>query len=569
MRRGNINRLNFLVVIIVFFAVLFFIRLFYLQIIRHNFYKNQGEERLIRKRILYPKRGLIKDRNFVPLAINLKSYVLYAVPADIKNPQETAKKLMPYLGIKDDEDEKFIELVKKLSQKNSFYKVLQRNISLEKAQEINELNLEGIGLEQQSRRFYPEGNLFGQIIGFLGMKDDYYIGQYGLEEYFNSSLEGKTGFYLAQKAPGNIIIPDSEKILKKAIDGDSLVLTIDRAVQYNICNFLKEGIKKYKAESGTVIVLQPKTGEILALCNFPNFNPNNYSSVKDYRLFKNSAVSDAFEPGSVFKIFTMAAGLDVGGITPETTYEDKGEVRIRNHIIKNSDFKAHGIQTMTNVLEKSLNTGAVYVAFKIGQSVFRSYIQNFGFGSLTGIEQTGEARGDIKNLEKNNKIYLATASFGQGISVTPIQLAVATAAIANQGKLMKPFIVKEIIKSDGETVERNPQFVRQVISPSTASMLTAMMVSVIENGYGKAASVPGYYLAGKTGTAQIPKKGGGYSEKTIHSFVGFGPVPDPSFVVVIKLDNPQKGRFSASTAAPLFKKIAEYLLRYYKIPPNK
>jgi cell division protein FtsI/penicillin-binding protein 2 len=220
-------------------------------------------------------------------------------------------------------------------------------------------------------------------------------------------------------------------------------------------------------------------------------------------------------------------------------------------------------------LEKSLNTGAVFAARKTGLDVFRNYVKNFGFGSLTNIEQAGEAVGDISNLEKPGEIYLATASFGQGISVTPIQMLTAVAAIANQGRLLKPYLVDKIIYSDGTVVQNQPKFIRQVISPATAITLSAMMVSVLENGYGKLARVPNYWIAGKTGTAQVANPTGGYSEKTIHSFVGFGPSDNPVFVGLVKINNPKKGRFAESTAAPVFGKIAEYILKYYNVPPNR
>ena len=265
----------------------------------------------------------------------------------------------------------------------------------------------------------------------------------------------------------------------------------------------------------------------------------------------------------------MAAALDAGKAKPDTTYEDTGEVKIGAYTIRNSDKKAYGVKTMTNVLEKSLNTGAVFVAKLLGHSIFRSYVKNFSFGALTAIEQPNENTGDINNLEKNSDIYLATVSFGQGISVTPIQLATAISAIANEGKLYKPYLLAKIISPEGKEEITQPRFIRQVIAPETAKTIGAMMVSVLENGYGKLARVPGYYVAGKTGTAQVPNKAGGYSEETIHSFVGFAPVENPAFVGVVKIINPKIGNFAEATAAPIFGKFAKFVLNYYQIPPNR
>lgn len=563
------KRLQFFIIVIFILGALIVARLFQLQIIKYNFYKQSAEAKRKIDRILAAERGEIRDRNKYPLAINIESYLLYAVPANVQNPNETAGQLAPFLNIKDEASEEFQDLVKKLSYKADFYEILKKDISAEEAQEIKELTLSGIAVESSLKRYYPEGQLFAHILGFVGIQDDQQVGQYGLEEFLEEQLAGEPGLLQAEKTPSGSLILDSEKVIKKPQNGVNAILTIDRPIQYFVCQALEAGVKDSEAEGGTAIFIEPQTGKILALCNWPNFDPNSYQKVKNYRNFFNSAVSESFEPGSVFKIITMAAALDTGKVGPETTYEDTGEVKIAGYTIKNSDLKAHGVKTMTNVLEKSLNTGAIFAARKIGLDTFRTYVKNFGLGSLTNLEQAGEAIGDISNLDKSGEIYLATSSFGQGISITPIQLVTAVAAIANQGKLMKPYLIDTMIKEDGTVIQNQPKFIRQVISPTTAVSLSAMMVSVLENGYGKLARVPGYWVAGKTGTAQVANPTGGYSERTIHSFVGFAPNDNPIFAGVIKINNPKKGNFAESTAAPVFGKIADYILRYYKVPPNK
>ncbi|MGC9048795.1 MAG: peptidoglycan D,D-transpeptidase FtsI family protein [Patescibacteria group bacterium] len=573
------SRLQFLTIVIFILGLLLIGRLFELQVIKFKFYNQRAEMGRKVNRILIAERGRIKDRNGYLLATNVKSYLLYAVPANIKNPKETALAISRLLNISnhtsakasadEQESEEFKNLVEKLSYRADFYEVLKKDLSEEEAKEIEELNLTGIKVESSLKRYYPEGRIFSHVLGFVGIKNDQPIGQYGLEEFLESDLAGQPGLLRAEQTPSGILILDSEKIVKKPKNGADVVLTLDRFIQYYTCQALEEGIKEVEGESGTAIFMEPQTGKILSLCNWPNFDPNNYQKTKNYRQFFNSAVSESFEPGSVFKVITLAAALDSGNVKPETTYQDTGEVKIGGYTIKNSDLKAHGLKTMTNVLEKSINTGTVFAARKTGLKTFRSYVKNFGFNSLTNIEQAGEAMGDISNLEKSSEIYLATASFGQGISVTPIQILTAIAAIANQGKLLKPYLVDKIIYSDGTILQNQPKFIRQVISPATAVTLSAMMVSVLENGYGKLARVPGYWIAGKTGTAQVANPSGGYSEKIIHSFVGFGPNDNPVFVGLVKINNPKKGRFAESTAAPIFGKIAAYILRYYNIKPNR
>jgi cell division protein FtsI/penicillin-binding protein 2 len=293
--------------------------------------------------------------------------------------------------------------------------------------------------------------------------------------------------------------------------------------------------------------------------------------VEDQSVFNNPAIFSQYEPGSIFKPITMAIGLDLKLVNPETTYEDTGNVQIGPHTIKNSDLKSNGIQTMTQVLEKSLNTGVVYVVRLVGPQKFREYAEAFGLGSLTGIELDREAMGDTDSLKKRGEIWSATASFGQGIAVTPIQMLNAFNAIANGGRLMKPYIVREFVESSGAEREVQPKAIRQVLSERTSTLLRGMLVNVVENGHGKRAGVAGYYVAGKTGTAQVSKKdGGGYEkDRVIGSFIGFAPADNPVFSMLVKVDNPKTVQWAESSAAPVFGEIAKYLLNYYKVPPER
>ncbi|MCK5460270.1 penicillin-binding protein 2, partial [Candidatus Parcubacteria bacterium] len=354
-----------------------------------------------------------------------------------------------------------------------------------------------------------------------------------------------------------------------AQDGADIVLTIDRAVQFKVCEELKKSIEQHSADSGSVIVINPSSGAVIAMCNVPFYDANFYNKA-DIDLFNNPIISSQYEPGSIFKAITMAAGLDSGVVNPDTVYNDEGCVKIGVETICNSDLKAHGRQTMSNVLEGSLNTGVIFVARKAGRDIFRKQVEDFGFGNPTGIELSSEAGGNISALNKKKEIYMATASFGQGVSVTSLQMVSAFAAIANNGKLMKPYLVKSIIGSDGSEKETKPVEVRQVISKKTAILLSAMLVSVVEKGHGKRAGVEGYYVAGKTGTAQVPKKfGKGYEEdQTIGLFAGFAPVDNPRFAMLVKIDNPKDVIWAESTAAPLFGRLAKFILDYYQVEPN-
>ena len=441
-----------------------------------------------------------------------------------------------------------------------------------------EAKIPGIAYTMVTYRFYPEGNISSHIVGFTSYASEDEKGEYGLEGFFNDELSGKYGSIKMEKGAGKDIIIVNDREYKKPVSGSDLVLTIDRTIQYNVCKKLDEAVLRHGADSGSVIVMDPKTGAIISMCSAPDFDPNNYDEVKNINVFNNMAVFNQYEPGSVFKAITMVAALDQEKVTPETTYEDKGQLMIKgwSKPIKNSDFDTfggHGVVNMTSVLENSLNTGAIFSMEQIGAKTFAEYLKNFGFGEKTGIELMGEGLGDMRNLtvDKIKDIDAAVASFGQGISVTPLQLTSAYATFANGGVLMKPYIVKEIIHADGTKDITQPQVIRRVISEKAAGLLGGMLVNVVENGHGQKAGVKGYYVAGKTGTAQIPRKdGGGYETgANIGSFAGFAPADDPKFVMLVRIDRPRDVAWAESSAAPLFGEIADFLLQYYQVPKTR
>lgn len=564
----NDKRLFFLCVCFIALGVIITSRLFVLQIVRGGEYRKiaSGQHNIYTK--ILPERGEIyakaySSETLYPVAANKTAYLVYVEPSTIQNKTKTASSLAGLLEL----DE---AALLKILFKNDPYEPLAHYVPPATVEKIKALGLIGIGFEEEKKRVYPEKCFGGQVLGFLGYDGDTLGGKYGIEGYFNDDLSGQAGYLAGEKDALGRLIPWKRQDTGEAVDGSDLVLTIDRNVQSYICGAIEKAVEKFDAESGTVIVMEPLTGKILGLCAYPDYDPNNYSKVKDRSVFNIPAIFNQYEPGSIFKPFTMAAAIDSKLVSPETTYEDTGSVYIDPHTIKNSDGKANGTQTMIQVLEKSLNTGVVYVVKLLGAAKFRSYMEKFGFGRLTGVELNKEAMGDVYSLKKRGEIWSATASFGQGITVTPIQILNAFNAIINGGNLMKPFIVDKKIGGDGTQTEIEPQTIRRVISSRSSTLMRGMLASVVENGHGKRAGVAGYYVGGKTGTAQVPKKGGGYEEgKNIGSFVGFAPVDNPAFSMLVRLDNPKGVEWAESSAAPTFGEIAKYLLQYYKIAPER
>ncbi|MFH0853230.1 MAG: penicillin-binding protein 2 [bacterium] len=565
----NPDRITVLVVLLFGFSSLLLIRLFTLQVLAHGFYEilAAGQYEISQK--LMPVRGEIfaQDRysgdQLFPLATNMDTYLAYAIPKRVNDAEKVAEEIAPLLQV----DKEII--MPRLSKSEDLYEPLQHDISEETKLAVEGLNFDGIEFARESKRYYPENNIGSHILGFVGNDGNEKVGQYGLEQFYQSELAGEVGFLQAERDAAGRWITVGDKLLEEAKDGDDLILTIDRTVQYTVCSKLSESVQKHGAEDGAAIVMDPNTGAIIAMCGYPDFDPNNYGEVEDLDSFINTAIT-SYEPGSIFKSITMAAALDTGAITPNTTYVDEGSVQISKYTIKNSDGKAYRQQTMTQVLEKSLNTGAIFAVQQTGNDVFYDYVKKFGFGEATGVELGSESAGNLGELSSGKDIYAATASFGQGITVTPLQMAAAFSAIANGGTLYQPYIVDEIVKPNDFRIKTEPKSHGQVISQNTSTTLSAMLVNVVKNGHGQRAGVPGYYIAGKTGTAQMPStNGSGYDpNRTIGSFIGFGPVGDPKFVIITKIVDPKDVRFAESTAAPLFGEIAQFLLNYYEIPPT-
>lgn len=571
------KRINIVLALIFIFSGAIFCRMFNWQVLKHSFYVALAQEQHSFLGQLLPDRGeiFIKDKSnlkltgdrsesYFPVAVNNPGFAVTAVPRDIKDIGGTVKILEELLGISAE------NLTKSLSKPNDSYEILAHKVSAETAAKIEKADLTGIMSEKETWRYWPENNFMSHVLGFVGFSGSKRIGQYGLEAYYNDKLEGESGVIETEQAVGGKWISFGMKQYVPAQNGVDLILTIDRSIQYKVEQVLNKKAEEIKAKSASAIVMDPATGKILAMASWPNFDLNNYSSVRNYNVFLNSNIQSRYEPGSVIKSFTMAAALNEGKITPETTYEDKGKMIINGWPVSNAENKVYGAQTMTQVLENSINTGAIFASIRLGKDNFLEYLKNFGFDVSTGVELQGEIAGDLSNLDDKKDVNFANASFGQGIAMTPLELVTAFSSLVNGGKLMKPYIVEKILEGDKVIEEHYPETIRQIISEATSAKISSMLVSVVENGHSKGASVKGYWIGGKTGTAQAPfedKKG--YSDKTIHTFVGFGSAPDPKFVVLIKFNEPETVPYADYSATPAFNEIAKFLVNYLEIPPNR
>jgi cell division protein FtsI/penicillin-binding protein 2 len=451
--------------------------------------------------------------------------------------------------------------------------LLHRRLDPDAADRVRQLREQplvrgSVWLDPGARREYPNGTGAAQVLGFADYDNN---GQYGVEQFYNDQLAGTPGEVTAERDSAGYVLPVGDTHTKPAIDGSDLTLTIDNAVQYMAEQELARSIRDYQAKDGLILIMDPHTGGLLAEAAWPNFDPNDFTHVNDWGLFKNPAISNQMEPGSTFKILTYSASIDAGAVTPDTTFNCTGTIMVYGWPISNSDVTPHGTESMNQGFGRSCNIAADFAATQLGETTFYQYVQAFGIGQPTGIDMAGEVPGTLylPGNENYSPINLYTNAFGQGVAVTPIQMITAAAAVANGGKLMKPHVVQRITRN-GKVIQQNdPTVVRQVIKPETAAQVRDMMVSAVETGIGRLGSIPGYRVAAKTGTAQVPGTAGYNGAGTLASVMAFMPAYDPKFIIYILLNRPLSSQWGSTTASPSMARLGAQLLQYYKIPPTE
>lgn len=596
----NSWRLHLLLTVFALLSFLVIFRLFYVQVIKHSYYTVLADDQHWISHDLPARRGKIFTSDGYPLVVNTASYLLYAEPPRVVDSAKTATALADFLfdindydsdyvdltGPGDVKDEFIAELEKKLTL-DLYWVALAHKISPQVQEAITELSLEGVGFEEEPIRSYPEGTLAAHILGFVGSDEKgEEFGYYGVEGYYNGDLRGRPGKIVEERsARGHPILVGGFRRVNPE-DGADLILTIERSVQYMVEQELKKGVEQYQAKSGSVVIQVPQTGEIIAMANYPTFDPSFWweddneedeeieeggtqspvlGEKQDIR--KNSIISVMYEPGSVAKAFTMSAGVDTNSVEPQTTFFDAGPITVSGHLVDNWNKKHHGEETMIEVLQHSNNMGAAWVAQKLGADKLYEYFSRFGIGYLTGIDVEGEDSGWVMPPSEWREVDLVSASFGQAISTTPLQLVSAFSSIVNQGVRMRPYLVREIQDGD-EAIQFKPEKVGQVMSAESSEVMVEMLTAAVEGGEAKFFINDWYKVAGKTGTAQIAKEGKYVTDKTNATFIGFLP-SHPQFVVLVKLEEPSTSIYAAETAVPLWMDILEELVTFYNIPPDR
>ncbi|WP_094603051.1 Stage V sporulation protein D [Sporomusa silvacetica DSM 10669] len=522
------------------------------------------QDQLSESRVMQSPRGTIYDRNGQQLAVSSLNKSLYADPQEVKDIDGLSVLLAPVLGITS------ADIKERLTDGARFVwlkRTLEPDVAKAVSALIKDQQLTGLGFIEESKRYYPNDKLAAQVLGFVGTDD---VGLEGLEMSLDKVIKGQVRKQVIDTDSYGTPIFQSIFSFIPEKKGRSIYLTIDSNIQYIVERALDAAMAKTGAKTGTIIIMQPKTGEILAMASRPTYNPNQFGSYSS-EAWKNRAVSVVYEPGSTFKAIITAAALEEGKVRPDERFIDKGYVEVSGRQIRNWSGESYGNVPFTEIIKNSINTGFVEVGLRVGAAKLTSYARAFGFGKITGIELPGEAEGLLFDPREMRDSDTATMSIGQSVAVTPLQLTAAIAAIANDGVLLKPRIIKEYRNEDGTLAETfEPVVVRQAITPETARTLTALLEKVVHEGGGKLAAVKGYRFAGKTGTAEkLNPNGGGYlAGHYIASFAGFGPVDDPQVAALIVLDDPSGIYYGGTIAAPVFNDIMTQVMRVLNIHPD-
>lgn len=551
----------FITLLVLFISIIG--RLFYWQVVKAEMLSELAKSQYSGVVKVLPKRGEIKTSDGFPIAANKISYLLFVNPTEVKDKDKTTHLLSSLLDLS-------VASVSSKLLPDKLWVPILAGLDAKKKEEIEKIRLPGVGFEEHYSRFYPEASIAAHLVGFVGKneagQDKGYV---GLEGFYDRLLKGKEGYAVElHDALGRPIL-SKRRNNTGASDGGNLILSIDRSLQFLAEQKLKDGIEKYAALGGMIGIMDPKTGDIIAMVSFPSFSPQKYWEYSE-DLYKNPFITNTYEPGSTLKPIIMASSLDAGIITPQTKCNIcGGPVTVSTYDLHTWNDKYYKDTNMIEVIQHSDNIGMVFVALKLGVDRMISYLSSFGIGKLTDIDLQGETAPSFKARSAWYDVDLATTGFGQGISVTPMELLTAFGALANGGKIMQPRVVTAFENANGEVLKIPTKVKGTPISEKTAKVMTEILVNAVEKGEAKWTMLKGYRIAGKTGTASIPVKGHYDPSSTIASFIGFGPVDKPKFVMLVILEKPTVSIYAAETAAPLFFDIAKDLLSYYGIPPSE
>lgn len=561
------NWIRFFSILILIFCIFIFVRLYFLQVVKNEDFKSLSDKSYYNAYSKNLERGSIvfkysDGRDFFA-ATNKTGYTLEINPQIIKNPEDTYNILSNIIELD------FEEYFEKATKENDNSEVLAKRISPDLAEKIKDLDLQGVILSKEKWRFYPGKNLAAQVIGFQSYKGDEVRGRYGLERQYEDVLSVDNAnlfknFFIE-------IFSEIEKTLTDSRSEGNLITTIEPNVQTYTEEVIEKVQNDWSSEKTGAIVMNPKTGEITAMALSPSFDINIFNEEESVSIFNNSSVESVYEMGSIFKPLTMAIGIDSNTVTPETTYEDKGSLTLDQKTIWNYDKKARGVVSMQEVLNQSLNTGAAYIALKVGNERFSDYMKKL-IGEKTGIDLPNEVSSIISNLDSKRDVEHATASYGHGVAVTPIQMIRALSALANGGAMAKPHIVSDIRYEFGMKKNVAPKDQEQIFKKETSETVTRMLVKVVDEALaGGEVALPNHSVAAKTGTALIPdsQNGGYYDDRFLHSFFGYFPAYDPEFIILLYTIEPKGVLYASNTLTDPFMDIVKYLINYYSIEPDR